>query len=89
MPKIYESPDGGKTVYEREFGKNERKLLTNQYPKLQSPATGTEEWGGIWKEVVGFPDWEIIKKHHEVRDAYEKFLELQDQYKVIEQLKND
>ena len=26
MPKIYESPDGGKTVYEREFGSNKREL---------------------------------------------------------------
>ena len=30
--KIYESPDGGKTVYERPFGSDvsERKLVTNQ-----------------------------------------------------------
>ena len=28
MPKIYESPDNGKTVYEREFGSQERTLST-------------------------------------------------------------
>jgi len=30
--KIYESPDGGKTIYERPWGGNvsERKLITNQ-----------------------------------------------------------
>lgn len=26
-PKIYESPDGGKTIYEREFGSKDRKLI--------------------------------------------------------------
>lgn len=26
-PKIFESPDGGKTVYEREFGSNTRKEI--------------------------------------------------------------
>ena len=26
---IYESPDGGKTVYKRKFGKDERELVTN------------------------------------------------------------
>lgn len=30
--KIYESPDGGRTIYERDFGSDvsERKLITNQ-----------------------------------------------------------
>ena len=35
MPKIYESPDKGKTVYERDFGAphNERKLIMSMmYP---------------------------------------------------------
>jgi len=27
--KIYESPDGGKTVYERNFGETERRLVDN------------------------------------------------------------
>jgi len=26
-PKIYESPDGGQTVYSRDFGSNERTLV--------------------------------------------------------------
>lgn len=29
MTKIYESPDGGKTVYQREIGKLERTLIKN------------------------------------------------------------
>ena len=31
--KIYESPDGGKTVYERDFGKTERKLVEPDDPE--------------------------------------------------------
>ena len=27
MTHVYESPDGGKTVYEREFGKTEKTLI--------------------------------------------------------------
>lgn len=26
-PKIFESPDGGKTIYERDFGSTERKVI--------------------------------------------------------------
>ena len=29
-PKIFESPDGGKTVYEREFGSNTRKEIKKE-----------------------------------------------------------
>jgi len=32
-PKIYESPDKGKTVYEREFGSTERKLVQTDVVK--------------------------------------------------------
>lgn len=37
---IYESPDGGKTVYERPFGSDvsERKLVTNQLTIFQDEA---------------------------------------------------
>ena len=46
MVKIYESPDGGHTVYERETGSTERKLLSidevalDKYNKI--------EWNKIW-----------------------------------------
>ena len=28
MPKIYESPDGGRTVYERQIGSTDRNVVT-------------------------------------------------------------
>lgn len=30
MTKIYESPDGGKTVYEREFGSTQRQQIISE-----------------------------------------------------------
>ena len=30
MTKIYESPDGGKTVYERDIGSNQKKLIKSE-----------------------------------------------------------
>jgi hypothetical protein len=39
-PKIYESPDKGKTVYEREFGSNERKIVK---PKSAFTQYGKDE----------------------------------------------
>ena len=38
--KIYESPDGGKTIYERPWGGNvsERKLVTNQLTIFEDEA---------------------------------------------------
>ena len=33
--KIYESPDGGKTVYEREFGNYEVKKLVSKLKRIK------------------------------------------------------
>ena len=43
---IYESPDKGKTVYRREFGKNERELYKEDYTSDgYNRAEGTEREG--------------------------------------------
>jgi len=34
MTKIFESPDDGKTVYEREFGDSERTLIKSEAPTV-------------------------------------------------------
>jgi len=61
MTKIFESPDGGKTVYSRDMGKQERELYWSQYPR---------HWKTRWYE------WEDILKisdqHPALRDAIEK-----------------
>lgn len=83
--KIYESPDGGKTVYERQSGQdpNERKLLT----VAKSVNMGIT-YSDIWNEVTGFPDWNLIAKYPELREVYEDFLRVQDEYKVLSDLTN-
>lgn len=46
MVKIYESPDGGHTVYERETGSTERKLLSIDEVALDK--YNNIEWNKIW-----------------------------------------
>ena len=61
MTKIFESPDGGKTVYSRSMGKQEKELYWSAYPR---------HWKARWYE------WEDILKiadqHPSLRDAIEK-----------------
>ena len=86
MPKIFESPDGGNTVYEREMGQDpsERKLMS-----VKESKPGFNVYGDIWNEVSGFPDWQLIRKHSELRACYEKYLAMQEHYKVLEILSED
>ena len=86
MPKIFESPDGGNTVYEREIGQDpsERKLVS-----VVDREPGYNVYGQIWNEVSGFPDWVLMRKHPELRATYEKYLEMQEHYKVLEILSGD
>jgi hypothetical protein len=44
MTKIYESPDKGATVYEREFGESERRLVKESLHKQLKDA---QMWGEI------------------------------------------
>jgi hypothetical protein len=83
--KIYESPDGGKTVYERYCGQdpNKRKLLT-----VSKSVNMGITYSDIWNEVTGFPDWNLIAKYPELREVYEDFLRVQDEYKVLSDLTN-
>ena len=39
MPKIYESPDKGKTVYEREFGSSTRTKVSTSKSGNKTPKT--------------------------------------------------
>jgi hypothetical protein len=51
MPNIYESPDGGKTVYVREFGSRERVLTSGSIEvKLKALARDREEQQ--WRDII-------------------------------------
>lgn len=86
MPKIFESPDGGNTVYEREIGQDPRDRTLLSVEKCKP---GYNNYGQIWSEVSGFPDWELIRKHPELRTVYEEYLAMQEHYKVLEILSED
>lgn len=50
MPKIRESPDGGTTVYERDFGSTERTLTEESKSRHNSLIASMQEnklWGAI------------------------------------------
>lgn len=47
---IYESPDGGKTVYAREFGTNEKRIVGYTYDKLESDKK-TDQLA-LWKNIL-------------------------------------
>lgn len=58
-PKIYESPDGGKTVYVRDFGSPTRVMMPGSIEdKLKSLVKSNEErqWRDIIKAAETDPD---------------------------------
>ena len=46
MSKIYESPDGGHTIYERDSGSTERKLI--RIDEVALDKYNNIEWNKIW-----------------------------------------
>lgn len=57
MPKIFESPDGGETVYSRESGTNER-VLFGESDKARSKMDQLREdklWGNIRRKAKVHP----------------------------------
>lgn len=57
MPKIFESPDGGETVYVREIGQPERTLVS-ETETVRSKWDQIQEdklWGNIRRKAKGHP----------------------------------
>ena len=48
--KVYESPDGGKTIYERDVGSSERTLI-KENTSLISQIRENQLWGNIRREA--------------------------------------
>lgn len=53
---IYESPDGGKTIYSREFGKTEKTLIKKETPKKWILPIEQSVIDGVDDYYVNFPD---------------------------------
>jgi hypothetical protein len=45
MPSVFESPDGGDTVYEREFGSTERKIIR------KGALRQLQQRSQLWREI--------------------------------------
>jgi len=45
MPSVFESPDGGNTVYEREFGSSERKIIH------EGALRRLQQRSQLWREI--------------------------------------
>ena len=59
---IYESPDGGKTVYARTPGSTERKLVRSRYEDT-------------WNEFTFKYDWDYMaEKHPAIQEKLEELL---------------
>ena len=48
--KVYESPDGGKTIYEREMGSSERVMIREDTSKIDQ-IREDKLWGSIRREA--------------------------------------
>lgn len=69
-PKIYESPDGGLTVYERDFGADP----STRTPVKQIFKTHPHPLAATWQRV------ELIEKYPELKAKWEEYIELEQHY---------
>jgi len=69
MPKIFESPDGGKTVYEREMGSAERQFTQDTLARMKED----KMWGEIRRMALVNPT---------LKDAVDRVIML---YKLIKE----
>jgi hypothetical protein len=73
MPAIYESPDKGATVYEREFGESDRRIIKRD-PSLHDEIVEAKMWGEIRRMAKTNPAMReytdrCIELYHLLKDA--------------------
>lgn len=76
MSKIFESPDGGKTVYEREAGSSDRQL-TKESIKVRNDVIADMQESKMWGEIR-----RMAKTNPTMQDAVERVIVL---YKLIKE----
>ncbi len=59
---IYESPDGGNTIYRRKFGEKQRELYNNQYPGTKSEESKNEPAVSTLTEEEINSKFDILRK---------------------------
>jgi hypothetical protein len=80
---IYESPDGGETVYAREAGKSERTLVgqSEKHSSMMARIKEDKLWGEIRRKAKTHPALHaelerVIMLYHLIKDAPQDFNEL-------------
>ena len=77
-PKIYESPDGGMTVYARDFGdSHENRVLMKPAPTRFDKSDPIMKAG---RENSYYIDIELCGEHPELQAKWEEFKDLQKHY---------
>ena len=71
---IYESPDGGKTVYARLFGDDPSN-------RFQVSDDGDISWNNPWEDAPEF-DTYLIHKYPELKKKYIEYKQLEQHYKA-------
>jgi hypothetical protein len=75
MPEIFESPDGGRTVYAREIGSTTRREVKRDYD-LHARIKEDELWGNIRRAAETNPTLqealERVKVTYYLTDHYER-----------------
>lgn len=59
---IYESPDGGETVFRREFGKSEKVLISAKYPQ-ESNVDDRRLWNDVLEQSKTVPALQKALEH--------------------------
>jgi len=93
-PKIYESPDGGLTIYARDFGNSvqSRQRLDSVEMHTEWPddgwSAGLLHGGGTvqLKKNTYIVDNDLCDEHPELQAKWEEFSKLQEHYKAWELL---
>jgi|TARA_R110000824_G_scaffold386845_1_gene581901 hypothetical protein len=79
-PKIYESPDGGITVYARDFGEpHENRVKVTKLPVSDRDKDPLMQ---AIKKNSYFVDVELCREHPELQTKWEEFKDLQQHYQA-------
>ncbi len=75
---IYESPDGGKTIYRREFMKSEREIISdfksemNKRKNMIEGVTNNKRWSGKYEDFA-VREKQVDREAEENLEWYEKW----------------
>ena len=80
-PKIYESPDGGYTIKARDIGDHVSiQVTTNDEDLDHYPGWQLEKQTRVFNNHIA--RLQLIKKYPDLKEAWDKFIQLEKEYKA-------